>query len=55
MGSGKWEEYGTILTITTVMILAGVMKLLYHHTPFVSDYLPESCVLIIIGIKEICG
>ena len=46
----KWEEYGKILTIALTLILAGIIKLGFHHTPILSKYIPESCVIIIIGI-----
>ena len=46
----KWEEYGKILTIALILILAGIIKLGFHHTPILSEYIPESCVIIIIGI-----
>ena len=33
-----------------MIILAGVLKLLFHHTPVLPRVLPESCVLIVIGM-----
>ena len=50
LANWRWKEFGKILTPITVLILAGIFKLLFHHTPILSDYMPESCVLIIIGI-----
>lgn len=50
LASWRWEEYGKILTPTLVLILAGIIKILFHHTPILPNYMPESCVLIIIGI-----
>ena len=46
----KWEEYGKILTIALVLMLAGIIKLGFHHTPVLPNYMPESCVIILIGI-----
>ena len=30
--------------------MAGIFKLIFHHTPIVSKHFPESCVLILIGL-----
>ena len=30
--------------------MAGIFKLVFHHTPIISNHCPESCVLILIGI-----
>ena len=50
LASWRWDEYGKLLTTIIVLILAGIFKLLFHHTPIVPNYMPESCVLMILGI-----
>ena len=35
--------------------MAGIFKLLFHHTPIISKHCPESCGLIVIGILVGCG
>ena len=50
LANWKWGEYGKILTIALTLIVAGILKLGFHHTPVLPNYIPESCVLIIIGI-----
>ncbi len=49
LASWRWEEYGSILMVLLFIILAGVLKLLFHHTPILAEHFPESCVLIVIG------
>lgn len=48
--SWRWKDYGRILIFTFIMVLAGSIKLLFHHTPVLSEHMPESCVLIVSGI-----
>ena len=50
LASWRWKEYGKMLVFTLVIVLAGMIKLGFHHTPILSEYLPESCALIICGI-----
>ena len=50
LASWKWCEYYEHILFCLIVILAGVFKLAFHHAPFLSDYLPESCALIIVGI-----
>ena len=52
--SWKWEEYWSIITPLCVIILAGIFKLVFHHTTILSKHCPESCVLIIIGVVVGC-
>ena len=53
--SWKWHEYWNIITPLVIIIMAGIFKLLFHHTPIVSKHCPESCVLILIGVLVGCG
>ena len=50
LANWRWKEYGKLLTVISALILAGILKLLFHHIPILPNYMPESCVLILIGI-----
>ena len=50
LANWRWTEYGKILTPTILMILVVILKLLFHHTPRLSEYVPESCMLIALGL-----
>ena len=50
LAAWKWCEYYRHVLICIIIVMAGIFKLAFHHTPFLSDYLPESCALMIIGI-----
>lgn len=50
LASWRWDEYDTIITFTVIFIVAGVLKMAFHHVPKLSKYLPESCALTIIGM-----
>ncbi|KAK4468214.1 hypothetical protein MN116_008372 [Schistosoma mekongi] len=48
----KWNyhEFSTHITVMLFLILLVCLKLAYHHSPFISTYVPESLLLILIGI-----
>lgn len=50
LASWRWSEYRYILMFSVMVIMAGILKLLFHHATFLSRHLPESCALIVIGI-----
>ena len=50
LASWRWCEYYEHILFCLLIVFAGIFKLAFHHTPFLSEYLPESCALIIIGI-----
>ena len=54
LASWRWKEYWEHILLCLIIIMAGIFKLAFHHTPVLSTYLPESCVLIIIGIISGC-
>ena len=54
LASWKWHEYWEHVLFCLIIVMAGVFKLAFHHTPILSNYLPESCVLILIGIISGC-
>ena len=49
LASWRWDEYWKLVTFCLIIICAGIFKLAFHHATWLS-WLPESCVLIIIGI-----
>ncbi|VDP72434.1 unnamed protein product [Schistosoma mattheei] len=48
----KWEfhEFSTHITVMLFLILLVCLKLAYHYIPYISIYVPESLLLILIGI-----
>ena len=50
LASWRWNEYWNIITYCLIIIICGIIKLLFHHIPVVSKYMPESTVLIVIGV-----
>ena len=50
LASWRWCDYYEHILFCLIVILAGIFKLVFHHTPLLSNYFPESCALIIIGI-----
>ncbi|VDO81241.1 unnamed protein product [Schistosoma margrebowiei] len=48
----KWEfhEFSTHITVMLFLILLVCLKLAYHYIPYISIYIPESLLLILIGI-----
>lgn len=45
-----FEEIKEPLIFTIVVLLAGLSKILFHHADFLSSKVPESCMLIVLGI-----
>ncbi len=46
----RWEEYGNIFLFSMMILLASLLKVAFHHLPVLAHNIPESCLLIIIGI-----
>ncbi|KAH3834056.1 Na(+)/H(+) exchanger protein 7-like [Dreissena polymorpha] len=45
-----WEHVKAPLVFTLVVIIAGLSKIGFHYSHFLSSKVPESCVLIMIGV-----
>ncbi|KAH3812597.1 hypothetical protein DPMN_141033, partial [Dreissena polymorpha] len=45
-----WEQVKSPLVFTIVVIVASLSKIAFHYSHFLSSKVPESCVLIVIGI-----
>ena len=50
LASWRWEEYWNIITYSLIIVICGIIKLVFHHIPIVSKHLPESTVLILVGV-----
>ncbi|CAH8611778.1 unnamed protein product [Schistosoma rodhaini] len=48
----KWEfhEFSTHITVMLFLMILICLKLAYHYIPYISSYIPESLLLILIGI-----
>ena len=46
----KWHEVGVYLAPVLFLVLSGLAKLLFHHARWLSSRVPESCLLILIGL-----
>ncbi|XP_042226065.1 sodium/hydrogen exchanger 2-like isoform X4 [Homarus americanus] len=46
----RWQEVGVYYTITAFVIIAGFTKLAFHHLHWLSHRVPESCLLVVLGI-----
>lgn len=45
----RWNEVEAYLLIAIFLLLAAIVKIIYHHLEPVHAHIPESCVLIILG------
>ncbi|XP_013773485.2 Na(+)/H(+) exchanger protein 7-like [Limulus polyphemus] len=50
VASWRWEYVKTPFIYTAFVIIAGLCKVGYHHANFLSSVIPESCILIILGV-----
>ena len=42
LASWRWANYGDIIMFCLTVLLAALLKLLFHHAHFLSKRLPES-------------
>ena len=49
--SWRWEEHWKPIMFTVMLSIAVVLKIIFHHMPWLARLLPESCVLILVGIN----
>ncbi|CAB3400339.1 unnamed protein product [Caenorhabditis bovis] len=50
VASFKWDYVKEPLVLTFFFIIIGIFKLVYHHTRYTKKLLPESCLLILLGM-----
>ncbi|XP_040565706.1 sodium/hydrogen exchanger 1 [Lepeophtheirus salmonis] len=49
LASWRWDEYSSTILFNLMIILAATFKIAFHQIPYLPKYIPESCVLIILG------
>ena len=50
LASWRWTEVGPYFMFVGFMVLSGLAKIGFHHAHFISSRVPESCLLILVGI-----
>jgi len=50
LSSWRWSLFSRMFLFTLMIICAVLIKISFHHANFLSRYIPESCVLILLGI-----
>jgi len=50
IASWRWDEYRTKFIITLTVLLCSLFKILFHKMQFISRNVPESCLLILMGL-----
>ena len=50
LASWRWSEYSSPIMFTGMILCAVILKIIFHHLPWLAKLLPESCVLIVVGI-----
>lgn len=48
--SWRWDHVSIYVKVALLLLLASLIKLIYHHMHHLESYFPESCALIILGI-----
>ena len=48
--SWNWDEVGFYLVPVVFLLLSGLAKLVFHHVSWLSARVPESCLLILVGL-----
>jgi len=46
----KWHEIGGFVIFAGFVVLSGIAKILFHHAHFLSSRIPESCLLVVVGV-----
>ena len=50
LASWRWAEVGPYFMFVGFMVVSGLAKIGFHHAHFISSRVPESCLLILVGI-----
>jgi len=48
--SWRWSEFSSAIMFSGMIISAVILKIIFHHLTWLAKALPESCVLIVIGV-----
>ncbi|XP_068238479.1 probable Na(+)/H(+) antiporter nhx-9 [Palaemon carinicauda] len=49
LASLRWQEVGAYFTVTAFVFVAGFTKIGFHHLHWLSNTIPESCILVVLG------
>ncbi|XP_067002933.2 probable Na(+)/H(+) antiporter nhx-9 [Anabrus simplex] len=47
----RWDELGLFFTFTAFIVVAGLAKVAFHHAHWISTLIPESCLMIAVGVS----
>nr|BAU68126.1 NHE6/7 [Nasutitermes takasagoensis] len=50
IASWRWEEIGVFFTFAVFIVVSGLAKVAFHHAKIISEHIPESCLMIIVGV-----
>jgi len=50
LASWRWSSFSRMFLFTLMIICAVLIKISFHHAKLLSKFIPESCVLILLGI-----
>lgn len=50
LATWRWDEYSDYFAVCVMIIMAAIVKVIFHEIPFFSTHFPESCMLIMLGI-----
>ncbi|KAF4527108.1 hypothetical protein B566_EDAN013742 [Ephemera danica] len=50
VASWRWDEIGVFFTFTAFVVCTGLAKVAFHHAHWLSSRIPESCLMIIMGV-----
>lgn len=46
----RWDEIGVFFTFAVFIIVSGLAKVAFHHANSISQHIPESCLMIVVGV-----
>lgn len=46
----RWDEIGVFFTFSIFIVVSGLAKVAFHHAGSISEHIPESCLMIIVGV-----
>merc|ERR1719508_640193 len=50
LAAWRWKEVGSYFVFIGFVVLSGLAKIVFHHFHSLSSRIPESCLLILVGI-----
>ncbi|XP_049960717.1 Na(+)/H(+) exchanger beta-like isoform X2 [Schistocerca serialis cubense] len=50
VASWRWDELGLFFTFTIFIVVTGLAKVGFHHAQWLSSRVPESCLMIVVGV-----